>query len=200
MINRGHLRFLAKNLALIGLLLMGGVPLLAQDYVKYTSLEDALADPESVEYLKLRRNGYDEWPAELASFPNLKVLDLAHNKLKAIPYGLSYAEKLEELILTGNELDSLQSSIAQFTGLRKLLVGNNYIYHVSAQIEQLEQLEFFEIWSNETHYLPKEVGNLQALKEVDMRGIQISERHQDNIRSLFDESVTVKLSLSCNCD
>ena len=172
----------------------------SQNYVKFTSIQKALENPEEVEYLRLRREGLKEWPSDLDVFPNLKVLDLAHNKIAHIPYNLSYANQIEELILTGNKLDSLEASVAEFGQVKRLLVGNNHIYHVTPKIGQLKTLEFFEVWSNEVHYLPKEISQLETLKEVDMRGIQISEKHQDNIKALFGPDVELKLSMSCNCD
>ena len=51
----------------------------------YTSLADAMNEPESVVKLDLRRSKIREWPEELKSFPNLLSLDLSKNKIDSLP-------------------------------------------------------------------------------------------------------------------
>ena len=59
----------------------------AQDEIKhkkYTSLEEALAEPQKVYKLDLGKQGLKEIPAELAQFPNLTNLDLKKNTITEV--------------------------------------------------------------------------------------------------------------------
>jgi internalin A len=104
------------------------------------------------------------------------------------------------LDLTGNKLDSLQSSIGDLQSLRILRVGNNEIYHITERIGDLKNLTNLELWSNNIYYLPTGISELEHLEEIDLRGIQMNEEHQDAIKALLGPSVNIKMSISCNCD
>ena len=55
--------------------------LIAQEDHVYKDLISALKNPQQVYHLKLRRKSLTQFPQELSSFPNLKVLDLSKNKI-----------------------------------------------------------------------------------------------------------------------
>ena len=80
------------------------------------------------------------------------------------------------------------------------MVGNNEIYHVTERIGDLKNLTYFELWSNNIYYLPLSISELERLEEIDLRGIQMNEEHQDAIKALFGPSINIRLSISCNCD
>lgn len=167
---------------------------------QFTSLKKALAMPDSVQSLVLRHKGLKEWPKELGQFPNLKELDLAHNSIRRVPDSVGCCTQLQRLDLTGNKLDSLGAFVSSLSQLKVLRVGNNNIYHVHSAIGKCSQLQVLEIWSNNIYYLPIECSDLKSLTEVDVRGIQLSENHQESIRNLFEPSVKVRFSQSCACD
>lgn len=190
-----------KNTIIYGILLFCCVELFGQDtQSRFTDLEKALLYPEQVVELSLKREKLKEWPSELGQFPNLKVLDLSNNKIESLPQDLSAFKNLEVLDLTGNKLDSLHNSIGALCNLTRLLIGNNEIYHVTERIGDLKMLSYLELWSNNIYYLPVGISELELLEEIDLRGIQMNEEHQDAIKALFGPSVNVKMSISCNCD
>lgn len=166
----------------------------------FKSMDEALLNPDAVQHLKLKRCKLEEWPLDLTQFKNLLILDLSHNKIADLPADLSAYSNLMELNLTGNKLDSVPDAIGDLTGLKVLKLGNNEIYHTSERIGNLKNLEYLELWSNNIYYLPHRISELEHLMEVDVRGIQMSEEHQDQIKALLMPQTKLKISLSCNCD
>lgn len=69
----------------------------------------------SIHEINLFRNHLDKIPEELfafrSMFKNLKVLDLAMNRLFILPDNLSQFEALERLDLTGNKIYSVPSRL-----------------------------------------------------------------------------------------
>jgi Leucine-rich repeat (LRR) protein len=166
----------------------------------FDDLELALATPDSVEVLVLKRQRIATWPDELCRFPNLKVLDLSHNRITELPDDLTCLAGLEKLVLTGNRIDTLPASIGQLKSLRYLGAGNNEIFHIAEEIGDLAQLVQLDLWSNNLYYLPNSVMNLSALKEIDLRGIQMGEHYQAAIKAIVPEGVNLRISMHCNCD
>ena len=60
----------------------------AQESVWYKDMDDALANPDSVFQLQLKRKGLNAFPSELSQFPNLQKLNLSNNKIDAFPDSL----------------------------------------------------------------------------------------------------------------
>ena len=72
--------------------------------VKYSSIEDALAEPEKVKYLDLAmtRPKLKSVPKEVAKFPNLTCLDVSFNQVSSIPDEIKQCQNLKLLVLSGN--------------------------------------------------------------------------------------------------
>ena len=60
---------------------------------QFTSLEEAMREPENVYKLSLANDDMKNFPMEVLMFKNLQVLNLADNKIKAIPAGNRHTEK-----------------------------------------------------------------------------------------------------------
>tara|TARA_R110002096_G_scaffold136909_7_gene289840 strand:- start:21570 stop:22013 length:444 start_codon:yes stop_codon:yes gene_type:complete len=71
---------------------------------KFTSLEEALAEPEKVVYLDLgmHQPKLTAIPKEIAKFPNLKCLDVSFNQVALIPDEIKACKQLKVLNLAGN--------------------------------------------------------------------------------------------------
>lgn len=75
-----------------------------EDVMSYTSLEEALAEPEKVVYLDLAMHHpkLTSIPKEVGQFPNLVCLDVSFNRIASIPVEIKKCTKLKHLNLMGN--------------------------------------------------------------------------------------------------
>ena len=97
----------------LALFLLLNTFLFAQEGVWYKDLDHALANPDSVFQLQLKRKGLNAFPSELSQFPNLKKLDLSKNKIGAFPDSLNHLINLTFLDLSSNKIASIPASISQ---------------------------------------------------------------------------------------
>ncbi|WP_162555648.1 hypothetical protein [Reichenbachiella versicolor] len=56
----------------------------SQSLKHYRSLDEALLEPETVEWLELNSESMINFPDELFTFPNLKYLDLSNTRIEKI--------------------------------------------------------------------------------------------------------------------
>src|SRR5258705_8713815 len=84
----------------------------------YTSVENALQNPNEVERLKISNKNLKVLPKEIAQFKNLK-----------------------ELILFRDHLDSLTAVIGEFTQLKLIAVSSCRLIYIDPAIGKLKNLE-----------------------------------------------------------
>lgn len=92
---------------------------------KYSSLEEALAEPDQVVYLDLSmsRPKLTAIPKEVAKFPNLKCLDVSFNRVAKIPDEIKACKKLKILNLAGNRyLAKLPALLKELPNLEEVNV------------------------------------------------------------------------------
>lgn len=166
----------------------------------YTSLEDALAQPDSVVRLRLRRKGLTEIPPEVFRFPNLRELDLGGNRIDSLPKDLSALAGLKILRLERNRIEVIGKEIGSLTNLIYLDLGKNKILALPYEIGNLKELEFLQIWGNEITMLPQSISELPKLKWVDMRAILLTESERDELMEQLPQSqLELLVSPGCNC-
>jgi Leucine-rich repeat (LRR) protein len=183
--------------------IIGSASLAAQpDYTTegkvYTSLKEALLQPDSVLRLKLRRNGLKEIPTEVFLFKNLKELDLTSNKIHRIPTEIGKLQKLEILRLGRNQIDVVGKEIGNLPSLKYLDLGKNQIQVLPFEIGNLSNLEFLQIWGNEITLLPNSIDKLTKLKYLDMRAILLTESEKEGVLEQLPQT-EVLISPGCNC-
>lgn len=93
---------------------------------KYTSLEEALKNPDAVEELDLSDSGLRELSSDIGKFRNLKKLDLSKNELTILPRAIAGLGRLEELDLRGNTSVCLPVEIKSLAALTKLGLDRHY--------------------------------------------------------------------------
>ena len=91
----------------LALFLLFNVSLFAQEGVWFKDIDHALANPDSVFQLQLKRKGLNAFPSELSQFPNLQKLDLSKNKIGAFPDSLNYLINLTFLDLSRNNIANI---------------------------------------------------------------------------------------------
>jgi Leucine-rich repeat (LRR) protein len=170
------------------------------NYPEYTSLAEALKNPDKVYKLSLRKNKLKEIPPEIFTLKNLKELDLSRNKLTSIPKEISKLTNLEILDVSANEIDTLYPEIGLLTNIKKLILNQNLIAHLPKSISNLKKMYFLDLWGNEIQQFPDEIAKLKkTLKIIDMRVINIHDNQQEELVKLLPDTKFF-FSYSCNCN
>lgn len=166
--------------------------------ITYTSIEDALKEPDKVYHLQLHKKKLQEFPKEILSLRNLATLDLSKNKLTNIPSEIGNLANLKKLNLSKNNITTFPKEIGNLQHLDTLIAFQNQITHLPNEIGQLSELIYLDIWGNEITKLPNEISNLKKLKTVDMRVIDMTKSKQQNIQNLLPNT-KLFFSKHCNC-
>lgn len=164
----------------------------------FTSLEAALANPDSVYILSLKGKKLTTIPDEVFTFKHLLVLDLSKNRIESLPSSIGQLSNIVELDLSNNKLTQLPAEITQLQALRKLSLNRNSIDTLPENIGMMTSLEVLEMWDNEIAYLPESMKNLKHLRILELRGILISEEQQKEFVDLLPET-KIYMSPACNC-
>ncbi|RHY32809.1 hypothetical protein DYB32_002230 [Aphanomyces invadans] len=87
--------------------------------------------------------------AALMELSNMIIVDLAHNKLTALPENFAYnLDSVQKLDISYNELESLPADIGQLHALRLLSVRRNRLTALPASLSRLACLEILDVSSN----------------------------------------------------
>lgn len=164
----------------------------------YTSIEEALLNPDSVRYLSLKHKKLKQLPPEIFQFKNLEILDISKNKLDEIPQDIGKLSKLRELSVANNNLTTFPIQIGSLVQLKKIIAYQNNIALLPTTIGNLVNLELLDLWSNEIETFPDEIKALKNLKYVDLRGIMLSDEQKAMIKALLPNA-TIEFSMGCNC-
>ncbi len=168
------------------------------DLKMYTSIEEAMLNPDSVKYLSLKHKKLRIIPKEVFLFKNLEVLDISKNKLEEIPEDIEKLVKLREISVANNSLTTLPIQIGKLVQLKKIIAYQNNIALLPTTIGNLKNLELLDLWSNEIESFPEEIKALKQLKFVDLRGIMLTDEQKANIKSLLPNA-QIEFSMGCNC-
>ena len=164
----------------------------------YTSIEDALLNPDSVRYLSLKHKKLKVLPKEVFLFKNLEILDVSKNKLDELPEELEKLVELRELSVSNNNLTTFPIQIGKLVKLKKIIACQNNIVLLPNTISNLINLQFLDLWSNEIEVFPNEIKGLTQLKFVDLRGIMLTDEQKAAIKILLPHAEVV-FSMGCNC-
>ncbi len=165
----------------------------------FTSIEEALKQPEKVIKLSLRKMKLKIFPTEIFKFINLQYLDLSKNSIDELPPEIESLQQLQVLIMSKNKLTTTPAGIGQLKNLKQLNLNQNSIVMFPPQIGDLENLEYLDLWSNELIDLPDSMEQLKKLKVLDLRVIIIAEEKQKEIKEMFPATTTVYFTPNCNC-
>lgn len=166
--------------------------------IVYTSLEEALENPDSVYVLRLRRNKLETLPPEIFKLKNLNRLELQRNRFTVFPSGLSAFAYLQEIDFTRNEIDTIPPEIGQCKELRYINLGHNNLVILPTELGQLQHLTHLNLWGNLLEDIPESLVNCKKLQVIDLRVINLSKEQQEVLRQLFPE-VTLHMESPCNC-
>ncbi len=165
----------------------------------YTSVNEALKNPEKVYRLDLSKKKLRTIPKGVFSLYNLQELTLAKNKLQKIPKEIGDLTNLQKLNVSKNKITEFPATLGNLTNLVELIANRNEIYKLPPEIGNLINLEFLDLWSNEIDVFPEEISKLEnTLKKLDLRVILINDEKQKVIADLLPNT-NIHFSKSCNC-
>lgn len=164
----------------------------------YTSIAEAMKNPDKVVKLVLRKQKLRAIPKEVFQFKNLQYLDLAKNNIKSIPDSIGVLTQLQYLDLSKNVIEQLTASLGKLTELFYLNINNNEFSSLPPQMGNLTKLRTLDMWSNNLDDFPENLKNMTSLQLLDLRNILIPDEKQRYISSLFPHT-TIHFSPSCNC-
>lgn len=164
----------------------------------FTSIAEAMKDPDKVIKLELRKKKLKEFPPEIFQFKNLQYLDLSKNSLKEIPAGIDSLKYLQILILSKNDIESLPKEIGDLKMLQYLNVNQNDLSSLPPQIGSLVNLKNMDLWSNNVDKFPGEMRNLKKLKVLDLRVILIPDAEQQRVQEMLPRT-KIYFSPYCKC-
>ncbi|ACU08473.1 Two component regulator three Y domain protein [Flavobacteriaceae bacterium 3519-10] len=153
----------------------------------------------NLEELSLGNNQFvfNDVESFLQNFPNLRILDLAHTQLLAVPQKISGFPKLQSLNLSNNTLSqnfSALSTLLQLTELNlsgtqlikipvelsglplvTLDVSNNaFAPNYSMVLSNMSELEWLSLENNQLTALPRELAQLKKLVHLNLSGNKIT--------------------------
>ncbi|HEY1038081.1 MAG TPA: leucine-rich repeat domain-containing protein [Bacteroidia bacterium] len=164
----------------------------------YTSLVEAMKEPDKVIKLQLRKQRLKTFPKEIFMFKNLQYLDLGKNNIKLIPDSIGVLTNLQYLDVSRNIIEQISGNIGKLTNLFYLNLNNNEFSSLPPQMGNLTKLRTLDLWSNNLDDFPEALKGMKSLQVLDLRVILIPDDKQKYISSLFPQT-TIYFSPSCNC-
>ncbi len=170
------------------------------DLPVYTSLTEALKNPDSVYKLTLKKEKLKKIPEQIFLFKNLQELDLSKNKITEVPKEIGNLTHLQKLNLSMNMIDSLPKEIGKLVNITQLILNQNIIAELPPEISNLTKMRFLDMWGNEIQQFPDEISKLStSLKVVDLRVISIRPAAQELMEQQLPNT-KIFFSFNCNCN
>ncbi len=155
---------------------------------------ESVWDRAGLETLVLADNDLTEISGQIGRLRRLRMLDLGHNQLTAVPDSLGDLDGLSDfLYLHDNRFASLPASLQGLTKLRylnisanafelfpecvcgmagliELRVSDNSLVSLPDSVGRLSRLRELHLRNNRLASLPKSIGALRELRQIDLRG------------------------------
>ncbi|XP_076848513.1 DISP complex protein LRCH3 isoform X3 [Brachyhypopomus gauderio] len=147
---------------------------------------------DTVCYVDLSRNRLSELPVEVCMFVSLENLNLYQNCLRSLPESLINLQALTYLNISRNQLPTLPAHVCSLP-LKVLIACNNKLVSLPEELGQLRQLTELDVSCNEIQTLPAQVGQLEALRDLNIR-----RNHLVRLPPELAELPLVRLDFSCN--
>ena len=159
----------------LALVILFNASLFAQEGVWYKDIDHALANPDSVFQLQLKRKGLNAFPSGLSQFPNLQKLDLSKNKIGVFPDSLNHLKNLTFLDLSRNNISVIPDAISE-----------------------LILLEHLDLWHNDVDALSNQILELPYLNYLDIRGVSMSNGDYEKYKEMM-KGINFFMSAPCDC-
>jgi Leucine-rich repeat (LRR) protein len=122
--------------------------------------------------LNFSHNSLTELPCQFfATFPQLTVLNLAHNQFLSLPHGISSCSQLEAINIEENKLTELPKDFAEIAQtLTTICISKNPLYELSEFIYKCQQLEELVACDIGLEAFPEKLVSLKKLKTLRLGG------------------------------
>uniref|UniRef100_A0A4W4DTR3 Calponin-homology (CH) domain-containing protein n=1 Tax=Electrophorus electricus TaxID=8005 RepID=A0A4W4DTR3_ELEEL len=140
----------------------------------------------------LSRNRLSELPVEVCMYVSLENLNLYQNCLRSLPESLINLQALTYLNISRNQLCTLPAHVCSLP-LKVLIACNNKLVSLPEELGHLRQLTELDVSCNEIQTLPSQVGQLEALRDLNIR-----RNHLVRLPPELAELPLVRLDFSCN--
>ena len=167
----------------------------------YTSLTEALQEPEKVYRLKLTKlSNRDSLPEELFQLTELRELTVKGCRLCVLNQNIEKLTKLESLNLDKNKLLRLPESIGNLKNLKYLCISRNIIETLPNSISNLKYLTYIDAWDNPLYVLPESITSLQkTLQTIDLRQIPLTKSEYKAMQELLPDTEILFTDI-CECE
>ncbi len=135
----------------------------------FTSLEEALKNPDAVVKLDLQNNGMKALPPEIGRFRNLQYLNVSRNQLSELPREIGNLARLQVLNVSGNQIDVVPAELRRLQSLKQLNLSTNLLKKLPPEIGSLTKLEFLDASENRLTQVPAAIGLATNLRTVYLR-------------------------------
>ena len=114
------------------------------------------------ECMLLNNNLLTNLPDTLASFHNLRILDVSSNNLTHLPDAVLHLNNLTSLVVKNNQIsDAGVPKIGQCSSLKEVNFSGNVLSRFPPQFLELEKLKFLYVGGNRINELPREIFKLK---------------------------------------
>lgn len=164
----------------------------------FTSLEEALQNPEKVYRLKLKIKA-DSLPEEVFQLYNLQEFTAARCKLNVLNQSIGKLTNLEYLNVMGNHLIRLPESLGNLVNLKTLVICRNLIESLPESIGNLKKLTYIDAWENPLYDFPESITELKnTLQVIDLRQIDLHNDELDRMEAQLPNT-DIKVTSTCDC-
>ena len=166
----------------------------------FTSLEDALREPDKVYRLTLKRlKKIDSLPEEIFLLKNLQELFVINSKLQTINKNINQLFYLQYLNVDKNRLVKLPDELTDLVHLKNLVICRNMIYKLPENIGIMTNLQEIIAWGNDLYSLPESIIVLaESLQILDLRQISFRRSEIEKIESQLPKTKILYTNL-CDC-
>jgi Leucine-rich repeat (LRR) protein len=136
---------------------------------EFTSLEEALKNPEKVYNLNLSNQNVAIPKEAWSKFINLEILSFKNDHLKEIPQEIGFLKNLKVLDLSGNDFTSLPKSFSELNHLEELFLNDDKNLQFDKNKKTLNlpiNLRILHLEQDNLNNLPKEVYELKKLESL----------------------------------